>query len=131
RTMSLRLQNVKNDLQRYPASASIYLLPSGDAPPAGHQLRQPNLADSYRTLAQKGPDWFYKGAFARQAEAWMQANGGLASYEDFANYQIKIREPVVASFKGYEIHGFPTPSSGGTHVAQILAMLEPQPLEKL
>lgn len=131
RTMSLRLNGVKGDLQQFPASASIYLLPSGEAPQPGYQLRQQDLAASYRALAQQGPDWFYKGDFARRLANWMSANGGLISYQDFANYQLKVREPLVTHFKGFEIYGFPSPSSGGTHVAQILAMLEPLPLQEM
>lgn len=131
RTMAARLQGVQKDLVRFPTAAEIYLLPSGAAPTAGYQLRQPDLAKSYRTLAAEGPSWFYRGEFAERTAAWMKANGGAITQQDFANYTIKLREPLVTQFRDYQIYGFPTPSSGGTHVAQILAMLESQPLDTL
>jgi len=43
---------------------------------------------------------------------------------DLAGYQIKRRDPVRSTYRGYEIVGFPPPSSGGVHVAQILNILE-------
>lgn len=131
RTLALRLQGVQKDLVRFPSAAAIYLLPSGEAPSAGYPLRQADLAASYRALAAQGPDWFYRGEFAERTEDWMKANGGVITKSDFANYQIKTREPLVTRFKGYEVYGFPTPSSGGTHVAQMLTMLESQPLDAL
>lgn len=131
RTLALRLARVQPDLARFAETAEIYLLPSGEVPAVGHRLRQPELAESYRRLAQQGPDWFYQGEFAERTAAWMQANGGAITQEDFANYTLKVREPLVTQFRGYEVYGFPNPSSGGVHVAQMLAMLEPHPLAEL
>jgi gamma-glutamyltranspeptidase/glutathione hydrolase len=131
RTLALRLQGAKEGIAQFPASAAIYLLPNGEVPAAGHLLRQPDLATSYRTLAAKGPDWFYRGEFSARTEDWMRAKGGLITRADFANYTTRMREPLVTHFKGYDVYGFPTPSSGGTHVAQMLSMLEPQPLAEL
>jgi gamma-glutamyltranspeptidase/glutathione hydrolase len=54
----------------------------------------------------------------------MIKNGGILTAGDFARYEIKQREPVRSRYRGYEIIGFPPPSSGGVHVAQILNILE-------
>src|SRR2546423_12025533 len=54
----------------------------------------------------------------------MKRNGGLLMAEDFRNYHAKLREPVTTMYRGYQIIGFPPPSSGGAHVAQILNILE-------
>jgi gamma-glutamyltranspeptidase/glutathione hydrolase len=55
---------------------------------------------------------------------WMKANGGLITAEDFRRYEIKLRTPLRATYRGHEIIGFPPPSSGGVHVAQVLNILE-------
>ena len=55
----------------------------------------------------------------------MRKNGGLITAEDFTNYKFVQREPLRTTYRSYEIVGFPPPSSGGVHVAQILNMLEP------
>jgi len=54
----------------------------------------------------------------------MQANDGLVTADDFANYQLKKRQPLLTEYQGYQLAGFPPPSSGGVHVAQILNILE-------
>ncbi len=58
----------------------------------------------------------------------MRGHGGLLTAEDFRQYQVKLRTPLRSSYRGYEIVGFPPPSSGGVHVAQILNILENFPL---
>ena len=89
---------------------------------------QKDLAATYRALANEGPDYFYKGAFAKAADKWMKENEGLVTQQDFANYQVTLRAPVVTEFGPYRIVGFPPPSSGGVHVAQILNILSNFPL---
>jgi gamma-glutamyltranspeptidase / glutathione hydrolase len=54
----------------------------------------------------------------------MKRNGGILTAEDFRTYKVSLREPVLSSYRGYTIIGFPPPSSGGVHVAQMLNILE-------
>ncbi|MGH1485318.1 MAG: gamma-glutamyltransferase [Cellvibrionaceae bacterium] len=118
-----RLQRHAKNLSRFPATASIFL--NKNVPwEAGHRLVQADLAKTYRALAKNGPDYFYKGKYASQLSRWMKANGGLISSADMANYQLKIRQPVKSTFYGHTVYGFPPPSSGGAHVAQLLNMVE-------
>ena len=91
----------------------------------GDTIRQPDLARTYRAIADAGgPDSFYKGPFAKAVGDWMAANGGVLTADDFAAYQMKLRDPLVTTYRGYTIVGFPPPSSGGVHVAQILNILQ-------
>ncbi|MBC8244622.1 MAG: gamma-glutamyltransferase [Verrucomicrobia bacterium] len=119
-----RLGQVVNKLRKFPDSARIFLNPDGNAWPSGHQLKQPDLAKSYRKIARHTADWFYRGPFALKTGRWMSANGGLITRDDLAGYNAKRREPVRTTYRGHEIVGFPPPSSGGVHVAQILNILE-------
>ncbi len=112
------------DLARFESSRSIFLKADGAPLAAGDVLRQPELAASYRALAQDGPDWFYRGSFARQIEAWMKANGGILTAADFAGYHTVVREPIRTTYRGCEVVSFAPPSSGGVHVIQILNILE-------
>ena len=43
---------------------------------------------------------------------------------DLRNYQIQLREPLKTTYHGFTVIGFPPPSSGGVHVAEMLNMLE-------
>ena len=119
-----RLDQAVEKLRQFPDSARIFLGPDGNAWPIGHSLKQPDLARSYRKISRHPTDWFYRGPFALKTEEWMLANGGLISRADLAAYKARRREPVRSTYLGFEIVGFPPPSSGGVHVAQILNILE-------
>lgn len=126
-----RLRSVADDLAKFPDSRAIFLQADGRSWPAGHELKQPDLARTYRSIATQGIGWFYRGAFAEATDAWMKAHDGLLTVEDFARYEVKERESVRSTYRGYEIIGFPPPSSGGVHVAQILNLLEPFDLKAM
>jgi gamma-glutamyltranspeptidase/glutathione hydrolase len=119
-----KIAAVSKDLAKFPASRAIFLNAEGKPLEAGDTLQQPDLAATYRSIARQGPDFFYRGPFAAAVEAWMKQNHGLVTAVDFANYQIRLRDPLVTTYRGYTVIGFPPPSSGGVHVAQILNILE-------
>ena len=126
-----RLAANATNLARFPETRAIFLDANGQPFPLGARLRQPDLARTYRNLARHGVAWFYDGPFARATETWMRAHGGLLTARDFAQYKAKLREPLVTTYRGYELLGFPPPSSGGVHVAQILNLVEPFDLKAL
>src|SRR5690625_54388 len=126
-----RLARHAEDLRRFPGSAAIFLDPKGQPWPIGHQLVQKDLAATYRKLAEEGPGYFHGGGFAQQVEAWMKDNGGLVTAQDFADYKLTHPEPVLSHYRSFQVYGFPPPSSGGVHVAQILNMLESFDLAKM
>ena len=119
-----RMNVERATLAQFPESRRIFLHPDGSPLQAGEILRQPDLARSYRALAQGGSAWFYRGDFAQTAARWMSENGGLITAADFAGYGVRRREPVRTTYRGWEIVSFPPPSSGGVHVAEILNVLE-------
>jgi gamma-glutamyltranspeptidase/glutathione hydrolase len=123
RTYANRVAATASELRRF-ESRKVFLKPDGSVFKAGEVLRQPDLAASYRAIAEQGTRWFYRGDFAAAVESWMRKNGGLVTAEDFAAYKFVQREPIRSTYRGYEIVGFPPPSSGGVHVAQILNILE-------
>lgn len=131
RVSSDRITRSAKNLARFPATAKILLDSNGKPWSAGHQLRQQDLAATYRQLAKQGTDYFYHGDFARTVDQWMRDNGGIVTKEDFARYQMLVRKPVYSEYRGYGIYGFPPPSSGGIHVAQILNILESFDIKKL
>jgi gamma-glutamyltranspeptidase/glutathione hydrolase len=119
-----KIASVAPEIARFPATSKVLLTADGKPYKAGDVFRQPDLARTYRAIAEKGTDWFYNGPFSAATEAWMKANGGLLTAADFSRYEIKERMPLVTAYRGYTIVGFPPPSSGGVHVAQILGILQ-------
>jgi gamma-glutamyltranspeptidase/glutathione hydrolase len=118
-----RLKNEAQEMTQFEASRAIFFH-DGKPLSSGEILKQHDLAATYRAIAREGVDWFYRGPFARSTEKWMKANGGLLTANDFRHYQLKLREPLRSTYRGYTIAGFPPPSSGGVHVAEILNILE-------
>ena len=131
RVFSGRIKSQKKKLAQFPATAKLLLTKDGLELPPGALLIQKDLSNTYRQIAKHGKDWFYKGPFATQAAQWMKTNGGIITETDFANYVTKQRSPIQTSYRGYEIIGFPPPSSGGVHVAQILNILSSFNLKKI
>src|SRR6185295_10009771 len=102
---------------QFEASRALFLRQDDSAGKAGDILKLPDLGKSYRAMAEGGVNWFYRGPFALATEHWMIQHDGIMSVEDFGKYEVKLREPVTNSYRGYQIIGFPPPSSGGVHVA--------------
>jgi gamma-glutamyltranspeptidase/glutathione hydrolase len=96
----------------------------------GEIFRQPELARTLERIAAK-PDDFYHGALARELAAAMQKGGGLITAGDLAHYEVKEREPVRGTYRGYEVISAPPPSSGGTVLVESLNILEAYDLAKL
>lgn len=119
-----RIADSAADLRRSPAALEIFFEANGKPRRSGEVLKQTDLARSYRQIAEHGIDWFYRGSFSAAADRWMKMNNGILRSADFRGYEVKIRQPVHTTYRGHEIIGFPPPSSGGVHVAQILNILE-------
>jgi gamma-glutamyltranspeptidase/glutathione hydrolase len=126
-----KVRSVARYLARYEGSRGILLHADGSPLKAGEKLQQPDLAAIYQQVAEQGAKAFYRGKFAQLASRWMAQNGGLITVDDFANYQAQQRRPIVTAYRGHTVVGFPPPSSGGIHVAQILNILEHFDLKQL
>ena len=107
----------------YKADKSLYI--------AGEVLTQKDLARTLKLLSELGPDAFYKGEIAELIVKEMQKNGGLITLQDLKNYNIVEREPLVGDYKDYKIVSMPPSSSGGTHLIQMLNMLEEFPIKEM
>jgi gamma-glutamyltranspeptidase / glutathione hydrolase len=125
-----KLKASAKTLDKFAGSRGALLQADGGAYSEGDILKQPDLARSYRAMAEEGTDWFYRGAYAEKVARWMADNGGIITEVDFANYKPAVREPLETTYRDWTIVGFPPPSSGGVHVAQMLNMLEKYDLKK-
>lgn len=117
-------------LTRNPATREAFFKRGGEPYEAGELLVQKDLAWTLKQIARQGPKAFYEGAVARRIVADMEANGGLITMQDLANYRVREREPVRGDYRGYEIVSMPPPSSGGIHLIQMLNVLEHFPLSE-
>jgi gamma-glutamyltranspeptidase / glutathione hydrolase len=110
------------DLAKFSESHRIFQR-NGNYYKPGEVFRQPELARTLERIA-SNPDDFYHGAMARELAASMQKGGGLITVEDLAHYEVKEREPIRGTYRGYEVISAPPPSSGGVALLEILNILE-------
>ncbi|HVP51166.1 MAG TPA: gamma-glutamyltransferase [Terriglobales bacterium] len=96
----------------------------------GDIFKQPELARTLERIA-ADPESFYHGALGGKLAASIQTGGGLITARDLAAYEVKEREPVHGSYRGYEIIAAPPPSSGGIALIEALNILEGYDLAKL
>jgi gamma-glutamyltranspeptidase/glutathione hydrolase len=123
------IQNAATDLARFPASAEVFL-PGGKVPEIGQRIVRTAYARTLQQIADEGPETMYTGALARAIADDMRANGGLITLDDLAAYRVVERAPVRGTYRGYEIISTAPPSSGGTHIVQLLNLLEAFPIGK-
>lgn len=96
---------------------------NGDFYRAGEMFRQPDLARTLERIAAKPLD-FYQGSLAKEFANAIQKGGGIITDKDMAAYEVKEREPLVGTYRGYTIITAPPPSSGGIALLETLNMLE-------
>jgi len=109
-------------LAEFPESHRVFQR-NGDYYKAGEVFRQPDLARTLERIA-NNPDDFYHGSIAQELAAAMKKGGGLITAADLARYQVKEREPVRGTYRGYDVISAPPPSSGGTVLIESLNILE-------
>jgi len=124
-TMNLNsiIQSELAKINKFPACADIYTK-EGLPFEIGETIKNPDLAKTLGLVAKNGKDAIYKGEIAKKIVAAVNEAGGILTEADLAAYEPKIRKPVTGSYRGYTIISAPPASSGGTHVIQILNILE-------
>ncbi len=108
-------------LLMFPASKALFFK-AGQPLKVGDILKQPDLAETLKAIAKKGEAGFYSGSVAKKIANYSKTLGWPITLEDLQGYLVKEREPVSANFGDYTLYSMGPPSSGGTHIAQILGM---------
>jgi len=108
---------------KYPATAAIYLSDSLPLEP-GTILKNQDLATTLEKIASQGSKIFYDGELATAIVNEINNQGGIFELADLKTYRAKIRQPVVGSYRGYQIISSAPPSGGGTHLIELLNIME-------
>lgn len=96
----------------------------------GDVLKQPDLAKTLKLIAEKGADGFYTGPVAELIATEMKASGGLITTGDLKGYKAVSRDPILGTYRGFDVVAAPPPSSGGITLLLALNMLETQDVKK-
>lgn len=117
-------------LMDYNDATNVAFLDSDGFPQeAGFLVKQPNLAKAFRLIGEKGPrKAFYEGPIGEAVVQAVNQAGGHMVLSDLEDYKVAIRKPAYGSYRGYEIFSCPPASSGGTHIVELLNIMENLPV---
>lgn len=110
-----------------------YFYPNGKAIQSGDILKNPKLANVYKSIAKEGISIFYNGWIAKKIVDSVQNTSiapGRLSLQDLADYKAKEVDAVCGKYRAYNICGMAPPSSGGIAVIQMLGLLNHFDLSK-
>ncbi len=127
--MASSMAALEERLGQWESTKKVFFKADGSLYQAGELFKQPELAHTLTLIAEKGASGFYEGETAEKLVKTVQDAGGLMSLEDLKSYQAIARKPVTGTYRGYEVASMPPPSSGGTHIIEILNILEHYPLK--
>ncbi|HUL74122.1 MAG TPA: gamma-glutamyltransferase [Vicinamibacterales bacterium] len=118
--------NATRKLSADPASASTFLI-DGRAPRAGEIFRNPDLANTLKLIAAKGPAGFYEGKTAEAILKLERDKGGLMTAEDLRDYQPEWVDPISTTYRGWTVYELP-PNTQGIAALMMLNIMEPFPI---
>lgn len=99
------------------------MLIEGRSPKAGERFRNPNLARTFRTIAEGGKAAYYEGEIARKIVAAVQKFGGVMALEDLAAHTSTWDEPISTTYRGMRVWECP-PNGQGLAALLTLNILE-------
>jgi len=110
-------------LRQSPDAERIFLK-NGSLPDTDTLIRQPELADTLRLIADKGHKGFYSGALASKLVQGVRDAGGIWTLKDLGQYKVIKRKPITGQFHDMRITTAAPPSSGGVVLVEVLNILE-------
>lgn len=110
--------------QKFPEMSKVYLDENGLPWEEGSVITNPDLGKALQLIADQGADVFYKGEIGEAMVATLAKYDGVMTMDDLAGYEVHELKPVTGDYRGYTVISSPPPSSGGTHLIEILNILE-------
>lgn len=110
-------------LNRWPSSSDM-LWPGGQPRQPGELLRQPELAETLRLIADRGRDGYYHGEVARDVVEHLNAGGNPVTLEDLAEYEPQWKRPLCGDYRGQAVLSAPPPQTGH-QIIHTLKLVEP------
>ncbi len=110
-------------LARYPGSVRTFLVGGERAPRAGEWFRNPELASTFRAIAESGASAFYEGELGRRLVDGLTELGGFLTYDDLGKVRVEWVEPVGVEYQGYKLYELPPPGQG-IAALQMLRLLD-------
>ena len=120
--VSYYMEVASDNFQDYPNFKETYFI-DDSTPKKGQIFKNPDLANTLRTIIKNGRKGFYEGEIAHTIADFVQDQGGFLSYDDLKNHKSEWIEPVFTNYRGYDVWELP-PNGQGIAALQILNLLE-------
>jgi gamma-glutamyltranspeptidase/glutathione hydrolase len=111
-------------IRRLPETKATLIKADGTGYVAGDLFKQLALATTLDSIANRGVDYMYKGAWARKAVAAVQKDGGKMTLEDLANYKVIWSEPARQKYGAYEVAVLGPPATGSVNLIEALNLAD-------
>jgi gamma-glutamyltranspeptidase/glutathione hydrolase len=85
-------------------------------------FRNPDLAKTYRMIAEGGRDVFYDGPIAKTIDAYFKRIGGWLSAEDLRGQHAEWVKPLVTNYRGVDVYAMGA-NTQGLATLQMLNMI--------
>ena len=121
-TIAYYLDRSQKRFENYPNFNEVWVK-NGKMPQKGEIFKNPQLANTLRTIAENGREGFYEGPIAQTMVEFIQSQGGFLSYDDLAGFHSEWTPPVSSNYRGYDVWELP-PNGQGIAALQILNILE-------
>jgi gamma-glutamyltranspeptidase / glutathione hydrolase len=121
-TAGIEMLKAEGVIEEIDNMRSVFL-PGGNAPKEGDVFRNPDLARTLKTIAEKGRDAFYKGELATAMDSYFKRIGAPHRASDFAAHKSEWIDPVSTNYRGFDVWELP-PNGQGVAALQILNILE-------
>ncbi|MGF1527498.1 MAG: gamma-glutamyltransferase [Candidatus Competibacterales bacterium] len=119
---TLQIALAFDDLAKDPGAAAQYL-PQGHPPEPETRLENRALVATLETLADRGPEAFYRGKVAQQLVEDLAAGGSAIDGDDLAAYGPQVTTPLTGTYRGIGLWGGDA-TSGAQRLLEALAHCE-------
>ena len=108
-------------------AATVFLREDGFPYEVGETIKNPDIANTLTLIAEQGLAGFYEGEVAEKMVEAVQESGGVMTLDDLkmaAECQPIVRDAITGTYRDYTIIAPSPVSSGGTHIIEMLNILE-------
>uniref|UniRef100_UPI003AABF410 glutathione hydrolase 1 proenzyme n=1 Tax=Centroberyx gerrardi TaxID=166262 RepID=UPI003AABF410 len=123
RALATALSRHKKTIIKDPALCEVFCGKNGDVLKENEIIKFTKLAETYRRIAEEGPDVFYHGQIAKDLVTDIQASGGIITLEDLRDYKPLLDESPIRVKVGEYTMAVPDAPASGPVLSLILNIL--------
>jgi gamma-glutamyltranspeptidase/glutathione hydrolase len=116
------LQSGREKLGKFESTKKIWFR-DGKPLEGGDRVVNPDIARTFRAIAERGAEGFYRGPVAKATADYLKAHGGIITEADLASFRAHEDTAIAVNYRGIDVYECP-PNSQGHVMLQALNILE-------